>query len=123
MRGIERLLVERHFHHFLYLCVRDGSRPAGTRSIFFQGGNSTFEKAIPPACRLFLCDAHLKCDLLVFQTCASPQHNPRSFHHAGEQRTSPCHALQDRFLFRVKFNRRCQPHTVSSSTVIDAPQI
>ena len=87
MRGVGRLLMKRHLHHFLHPPVGDGARLARPRRILLQGRDAASQKAAPPTRRLFRRHPHTPSDLPVLQPLGSKQYDPRSFYHASVQRS------------------------------------
>ena len=55
VRGVGRLLVQRHLNHLLHAVVSDGARLARPRRILPKGRDAARQKAAPPSRHLLWC--------------------------------------------------------------------
>jgi hypothetical protein len=115
VRGVGRLLVQRHLHHLLHAVVGDGARLARPRRILQKGRDAARQKAAPPPRYLLWRDPQSLCNLPVLQPVSSQQYDPRPLHQAGRQRALSRHTFQRDSLFGAQFNWGGYAHTLSST--------
>jgi hypothetical protein len=112
VRGVDRLLLQRHFHESFHLTVGDGAGLARSRCVLMQSRDATFQKAPSPPRRCLRHDAHTARNLFILQSRRGHQYDPSPLYHASWLGSRSPQPLQGCSLFRVQHNRRRRPHGV-----------